>query len=114
MFLVELIDTEIDTAAIVLGLLNFIKKRYENMKADPKIKTASFLALVKNTGAVLDYDGFVDLYNSNNSIKNMISNFNAKTITINSGPSDTKINSPAKQRKDQDIVGKMAAQAVDI
>jgi hypothetical protein len=116
MFLVELVDSNsnLDIESNVLGLLSLVKKRYENVRATPKINTASFLTLAKNVGMALDYDGFVDLYNSSGSIKNLIANFNKNTITLNSGSSDTKVDTPDKQSKDQDIVGKMAAQAVDI
>lgn len=114
MFLVELVDSNVNSESNVLGLLNIIKKRYENVRATPKINTASFLTLAKNVGMALDYDGFVDLYNSSDSIKNLVSNFNKNTITLATGSSDTKIDTPSKQSKDQDIVSKMAAQAVDI
>lgn len=115
MFLVELVDSSIDTESSVLALLNLIKKRYENEQAVGKpFNTASFLKLAKNVGLNLDYDGFVDLFNDSESIKNIIDNFNQKTLTFKTGSSDDEVDGPDKQRKGQDIVSKMAAQAVDI
>jgi len=115
MFLVELVDSNLDAETSVLALLNLIKKRYENEQANDKpFNTTSFLKLAKNVGLNLDYDGFVDLYNSSDSIKHLVTNFNKKTFTINSGPGEEKIDTPDEQQKGQDIVSKMAKQAVDI
>jgi len=115
MFLVELIESNAGYESNVLALLNLIKKRYENEQAFGKpFNTASFLKLARNVGMNLDYDGFVDLFNGSDSLKNIIDNFNQKTLTFKTSSSDDEVDSPDKKRKGQDIVGKMASKAVDI
>ena len=114
MFLAELVDPKAETEHTVLALLNLVKKRYENVQAAPKVNMLSFLTLAKNVGTNLDYDSFVDIYNSSAAIKNIVSDFNKKVIVLSTGSDTNKPDTAKNRADDQDVVSKMAKQAVDI
>lgn len=116
MLLYEFTDSQHPVQSL-LTLLNLVKSRYQGQQVTPKINTISFLNLAKNVGLTLDYATFADMYETNDSLKNIIKNFNKQYIQLKSDdditPGDDHSN-PKKQQQDKDIVGSMAKQAVDI
>jgi hypothetical protein len=101
----------------VLTLLNLIKTRYQSQQAQPKINTVSFLNLARNVGLTLDYQSFADLFEREQSLKNLVKNFNRQYIELTSDDdlgSDDSHSGPGKKKDDADVVGAMAKQAVDI
>jgi hypothetical protein len=101
----------------VLTLLNLIKTRYQSQQAQPKINTVSFLNLARNVGLTLDYQSFADLFEREQSLKNLVKNFNRQYIELTSDDdlgADADHSGSGKKKDDADVVGAMAKQAVDI
>jgi hypothetical protein len=116
MLLHEFADSQHPVQSL-LTLLNLVKSRYQSQQVTPKINTISFLNLAKNVGLTLDYSTFAEMYEKYNSLKNIIKNFNKQYIELTSDDDiaggDTH-SGPKKQQQQQDLVGAMAKQAVDI
>jgi hypothetical protein len=117
MLLHEFTDSQHPVQSL-LTLLNLVKSRYQSGQITPKINTVSFLNLARNVGLTLDYATFAEIYETNDSLKNIIKNFNKQYIELTSDEDiaggDESHSGPKKQQQDKDIVGSMAKQAVDI
>jgi hypothetical protein len=116
MLLYEFTDSQQPTQS-VLTLLNLIKTRYQSQQARPKINTLSFLNLARNVGLNLDYAAFADLFEREQSLKNLVKNFNRQYIELTSDDdlgANADHSAPGKKKDDTDVVSSMAKQAVDI
>jgi division protein CdvB (Snf7/Vps24/ESCRT-III family) len=78
-------------AAHIASLLSFVRTQYSNKGLTPKIKTASFINLVKRSGFThFTYEDLV-VANEIPTIKNLVQSFNKDEIILNSPESELDV-----------------------
>ena len=78
------------------ALLSVLEYLHSKKDKQPVVNTQSLIAMVKNTGVPFSYDLLVDLFDSNDSVKSLISDFNENEVHFDG---DVE---PSKHSSDED------------
>jgi Cft2 family RNA processing exonuclease len=105
-------------AANLLPVLMFLKKRSEDKGLSPKLLTSSLIQLVQNAGdTTFSYEDLVAAHEGNESVKNLIKDFNKDQLVLKSADDDAadiKADDEANSQPDpEQVVGSMAKKATD-
>jgi len=99
----------------LLPVLMFLKKRSEDKELSPKLHTNSLIQLVQNAGdTTFNYETLVNAYENNESVKELISDFNEEEITLTSDSEEAEKGRRESEPKDKDpqkTVAQMAKKA---
>lgn len=97
----------------LLNTLAFLKKKAEREGSNGEFKMDSIINQVKSAGAEsFVYDNFVDAYEGNDAVKNLVDNYNEEYVTLKLG-SANKVGGGGEQDKAADV-SKLAQQAVSL
>lgn len=103
---------DLQSDAVLLTVLRHLQKKAQDSDSDAKFSMDSVLNQIRNAGATsFEYDNFVDAYERNDAVKNMVGNFNKEIISlrVNASSSGTGELEPERQ---EELVSKMAQSAV--
>jgi hypothetical protein len=105
-------------SANLVPVLMFLKKRSEDKGLSPKLSTQSLVQMVQNAGdTTFTYEDLVSAHESNESVKNLIKDFNEDQIVLTSAHDDvadaTADDAQHSQPDPQQVVGSMAKKATD-
>jgi hypothetical protein len=107
---------DVEQTGALLSVLNYLFKNAESKGADGKFKMSSLLSKVKNAGATtFDYSNFVDAFQKNAAVQNLVSNYNKEYITLNLDSADNATVGEIGSAEEQaDTVNQMAKKAVNL
>jgi DNA polymerase sigma len=107
---------DVEQTGALLSVLNYLLKNAESKDADGKFKMSSLLTKVRNAGAkTFDYTNFVDAFQKNVAVQNLVSNYNKEYITLNLDSSENSTVGEVGSAEDQaDTVNQMAKKAVSL
>lgn len=100
----------------LLSVLNYLLKNAEDKDADGKFKMSSLISRVRNAGAkTFEYGNFVNAYQNNETVKNLVSNYNKEYITLNLDRDENQTTGTVGDEDNQQkTVAKMAKKATNI
>jgi hypothetical protein len=106
-----ILKESIQSDAVLLTVLNHLQKKAKESQSDGKFNMDSVINHIRNAGAdTFEYDNFVDAFENNQAVKNMVSNFNREFISLRVDSSGgTGELEPERQ---EELVSKMAQSAV--
>lgn len=97
----------------LLNTLTFLKKKAEREGSDGEFKMDSVVNQVKAAGSEsFVYDNFVDAYEGNDAVKNLVDNYNEEYVTLKIG-SANKAGGGGEEGKAADV-SKLAQRAVSL
>jgi len=100
----------------LLSVLNYLQKNAEDKDSDGNIKMKTLISLVKKAGVTtFEYDNFVNAFQSNRAVQNLVSNYNKDSITLNLDSAESSTVGDIGSKEEQaDIVSQMAKRAINL
>jgi len=71
-----------DVASSLMGVLQFLRNRSHNYEKAGTVGTDSLINMVRKTGVPFDYEALVAANDSNDAVKNLISNISKDLVTL--------------------------------
>ena len=100
----------------LLSVLRYLQQNAINKDSDGRHQMVSVINQVKNAGSkTFSYNNFVEAFESNDAVKNLVANYNKKYITLNLDSSDgSQDTESGSEEDDEKLVSNMAKKAVDL
>jgi len=109
---VNIITEDTQQSDILLSTLYSLKKKAEKEGSDGEFQMQSIINQVKSAGAdSFVYDNFVDEFEGNPAVKNLVDNYNEQYVTLKLGSSKK---SGGNEQQNQQDVSALAKKAVNI
>lgn len=116
MRIVDIINEDIDESnnlgSALVNILYLLNNKADDDSVNKVVSFASVQQLLSNNGFDIDYDGFVELYNTTPAISNLISSFSGSEIKFASGDIDEPTVQGNDMTSSEDHVGDMAKRAM--
>lgn len=100
----------------LLSVLNYLRKNAEDKDSDGNIKMKTLISLVKKAGvSTFEYDTFVNAFQTNEAVQNLVSNYNKDSIQLDLDSAESSTVGNIGSQEDQaDLVNQMAKKAVSL
>ena len=101
-------DPQAEGIINLIAILNVIIERAKNEDIDPSVSTNALINMVKNTGALFDYNALLNAYETNAAVSTIIKNLSKDTVDL-IGSSEDAVDAPVDAGEDsQSAVSKIA------
>jgi hypothetical protein len=94
--------------ASLLTVLNVVISKAKTDGLTPSIPTDTLLSMVNNSGVMFDYTAFLDAYEHNQGVRNLIRNFSKDTVELIGSAADKLNTSVDAGKNSAEAVSKIA------
>lgn len=110
----EILKEGAETAPL-LTVLQYLRSRSHDQDQVGTVSTNSVINMVRNTGVPFDFQALVDANENDDAVKELIKNFNRKTITFRAFGDETEVSNDEVPVSNQggDKVDQMAKRALN-
>jgi hypothetical protein len=74
--------------SVLITTLELLRNHADDNETAPVLSTENLFKLMKNSGAMFDYDSLVHAYKTEPAVKELIKSFNKDTITLRTDSAD--------------------------